>query len=157
MIFLSCSKTVEEQKTSTYYLIRHAEKDRSNPDDKDPHLNELGVQRALKWASTLKHVNFDAFYSTKYNRTKETTQPSAELHQKEITIYDPNNIDIHNFLKNTNGKTILIVGHSNTIPNLVNKLIDQEKYDQINDLNNSNLYIVCRQKEVISDALLVID
>ena len=157
MIFQSCSKTVEEQKTSTYYLIRHAEKDRSNPDDKDPHLNDSGVQRALKWASTLKHVNFDAVYSTNYNRTIETAQPSAELHQKEITIYDANNIDIYNFLKNTNGKTVLIVGHSNTIPPLVNKLIDQEKYDQINDLNNSNLYIVCKQKEVVSDALLVID
>lgn len=157
MILQSCSKMVEEQKTSTYYLIRHAEKDRSNPDDKDSHLNELGLQRALKWASTLKHVNFDAVYSTNYNRTKETAQPSAELHQKEITIYNPNNIDINNFLKITNGKTVLVVGHSNTIPALVNKLIGQEKYDQINDLNNSNLYIICRQKVVTYDTLLVID
>lgn len=157
VILQSCSKMVEEQKTSTYYLIRHAEKDRSNLDDQDPHLNELGLQRAQKWTKTLRHIDFDAVYSTNYNRTKETVQPIAEQKQLEIIIYDPNNLDISNFLKTTNGKTILIVGHSNTIPTLVNKLIDQEKYDQIEDSNNSNLYIIYRQKGITSDALLVIE
>jgi hypothetical protein len=30
---------------STYYLIRHAEKDRSNPDDPDPELNQNALGR----------------------------------------------------------------------------------------------------------------
>ena len=34
---------------NTYYLIRHAEKVRLNPDDKDPELNEAGKERALVW------------------------------------------------------------------------------------------------------------
>jgi len=57
----------------------------------------------------------------------------------------------------TIGKTVLIVGHSNTIPGLVNKIIKKDKYDQIKDYNNSNLYIICRQKGVTYDTLLVID
>ena len=40
------------------------------------------------------------------------------------------------------GKKVLIVGHSNTIPNFVNGLIEKDFYDQIDDLNNSNLYLV---------------
>ena len=38
-------------------------------------------------------------------------------------------------------KKVLIVGHSNTIPNFVNGLIEKDFYNQIDDLNNSNLYI----------------
>ena len=34
---------------NTYYLIRHAEKVRLNPNDKDPELNEAGKERALVW------------------------------------------------------------------------------------------------------------
>jgi len=32
----------DSQTITTYYLIRHAEKDRSNPDNKNPHLTDKG-------------------------------------------------------------------------------------------------------------------
>ena len=34
---------------SVYYFIRHAEKDRSNPENKNPELNQQGKIRALNW------------------------------------------------------------------------------------------------------------
>ena len=157
LLFLSCTKEVKGHKTTSYYLIRHAEKDRSDINNPDPHLNDLGLQRAEKWANTLKHIPFDEIYSTNYNRTIETVQTIAKQRQKEINIYDPENFDLTNFLTMTIGKTVLIVGHSNTIPGLVNKIIKKDKYDQIKDYNNSNLYIICRQKGVTYDTLLVID
>ena len=50
--------------TTTYYLIRHAEKDRTDKTNRDPHLTESGNQRAENWAKILKEVKFDLVYST---------------------------------------------------------------------------------------------
>lgn len=155
-IFHSFSQNDTNNKASTYYLIRHAEKDRTNADNKDPHLTEKGLLRAENWAKTLKHVQFDAVYSTNFNRTIETAQPIADSQQLKITYYDPR-INLKHFLKETRGKKVLVVGHSNTIPNLVNSLIGKKKYDLIEDTNNSNLYIVIKQLEFIVDQILVVD
>ncbi len=135
-------KFKEDDKTTTYYLIRHAEKDRSDKDDKDPHLTEAGQKRAENWANVLKDVKFNMVYSTDYNRTKETAIPTAKANNLELTIYDPSNMDGKAFIKATKGKTVLIVGHSNTTPMFANALAGDKKYAQISDDNNANLYIV---------------
>ena len=57
-------------------------------------------------------------------------------------IYSPSDIDYENFVTSNKGEVVLIVGHSNTIPDFVNGLIKDSIYSQIDDLNNSNLYIV---------------
>ena len=154
----SCAQESEKAtETAIYYLIRHAEKDRTDIDNKDPHLTEKGLIRAENWAKTLNHVQFDAVYSTDFNRTKETAQPTADKNNLELTPYDPRKINLKHFLKDTRGKTVFVVGHSNTIPNLVNSLIDKKKYDLIEDTNNSNLYIVIKQDKYIVDQILVVD
>lgn len=142
---------------TTYYFIRHAEKDRTDPSDKNPHLTEVGNARANRWSDILGEVKFDAIYSTDYHRTKETAQPTATKNNLELKIYDPKNIDATFFMKDTKGKTVLIVGHSNTTPEFVNKILGQNKYEDIDDSNNGNLYIVTITGEVISDQLLVIN
>ena len=40
----------KNERTTSVYFIRHAEKDRSNPDERNPHLTDQGIQRAEKWA-----------------------------------------------------------------------------------------------------------
>lgn len=157
LIFQSFAQQIEKEQITSYYLIRHAEKDRSNSNNKDPHLTETGLLRAQKWANTLKHIAFDKVYSTDYNRTRETAQPVADVMQLEITYYDPRKIILKQFLKDTNGEKVLIVGHSNTIPNLVNSLIGKKKYDLIEDTNNSNLYMVIKQNEFTVDQILIVD
>jgi broad specificity phosphatase PhoE len=42
----------------------------------------------------------------------------------------------------TKGKTVLVVGHSNTTPAFVNKILGENKYEDINDNDNASLYIV---------------
>lgn len=144
--------------TTTYYFIRHAEKDRSDASNKNPNLMQKGIFRAAKWSYVLEHVKFDAVYSTDYNRTKQTAQPTAEKNNVEITIYDPKELNSKEFIKNTKGKTVLVVGHSNTTPMFVNAVIGKEKYESIDDSNNANLYIVTISSSgEISDILLVID
>lgn len=139
---------------TTYYLIRHAEKDRSDENNKDPKLIEKGQQRAESWAKLFANFDINAVYATNYNRTKETAKPTADKFKLAIKTYHPFKIDFENFLKETKGKNVLIVGHSNTIPFFVNKIIGKDLYEQIKDNNNANLYIVTIQGDKISNVLI---
>ena len=150
-------KFIEEQKTTTYYLIRHAEKDRSDKTNRDPNLTEAGLKRADNWANVLKDVKFDMVYSTDYNRTKETAAPTAKANNVEVTYYDPRKMNSEEFQKTTQGKTVLVVGHSNTTPMFTNKILGEKKYGDIDDNNNANLYIVTVTKDSKSSTVLVID
>lgn len=146
-----------KETTTTYYLIRHAEKDRSDKTDRNPHLTETGKKRAENWAKVLKDVNFDMVYSTDYNRTKETAAPTAKANNVEVSFYDPRNLNPKSFMETTRGKTVLIVGHSNTTPMFTNGLLGKKKYKYISDDNNSNLYIVTVTKDSKTSTVLVID
>ena len=66
-------------------------------------------------------------------------------------------IDYKDFISSNEGEVVLIVGHSNTIPNFVNELINDQVYDQIDDLNNSNLYIVNLCDSSISHRLIKVN
>lgn len=150
-------KFKEEQKTTTYYLIRHAEKDESDKTNKDPHLSEEGKKRAENWTKVFGNTKFDMIYSTNYNRTKETAEPTAKANNIDITFYDPRNLKLYDFNKETKGKTVLVVGHSNTTPMLTNALLNDKKYDQIDESNNANLYIVTISDNTKSSTLLKIE
>ncbi|WP_420573168.1 SixA phosphatase family protein [Kordia sp.] len=143
--------------TSTYYLIRHAEKDRSDKSNKNPDLTKQGNNRAAYWAEVFKNVKFDAVYSTEYNRTQQTAKPTAEANELEITSYHPFKIDMESFLKRTKGKTVLVVGHSNTTPAFTNRLLNKEMFESIDDDNNGNLYIVTITGDVKTVQLLTIN
>lgn len=157
--FLSCAQEIEvPAETSTFYFIRHAEKDRSSEENNDPKLIEAGILRAAKWSLVLQNVKFDAVYSTDYNRTKQTAQPTAEKNGLQLTIYDPSNLDGNAFLEANRGKTVLVVGHSNTTPMFVNAILGAEKHPEIKDDNNANLYIVTVSSTgEMSDIVLVIE
>ena len=44
---------------TSVYLIRHAEKDRTNKEERNPHLNDKGIERKFKWKSFFKNIKFD--------------------------------------------------------------------------------------------------
>lgn len=142
---------------TTYYFIRHAEKDRSNPSEPDVHLTDAGLKRAQEWNAILQHIPFDAVYSTDFNRTKETGQPIATKNQLEIITYSVSTSYDEAFKSATQGKNVLVVGHSNTIPDFVNAVIGNKKYDDIDDAINGNLYIVTIIGDVIKDVLITIN
>ena len=127
---------------STFYFIRHAEKDRSDSENIDPELSQKGLGRAMHWAEILDEVPIDAIYSTDYERTQMTAAPMAVKKNLTVQIYDPRLIDIEQFKAENLNKKVFIVGHSNTTPEFVNKMIGQEKYGQIDDLQNGSLFIV---------------
>ena len=159
---LNCQENNAQDKSietsiSTYYFIRHAEKDRSDKTNRDPHLTEIGKARASHWSDILKHVKFDAIYSTDYHRTRETAHPTAKANNLDIIIYDARAINGQKLKTDNKGKTVLIVGHSNTTPDFVNTIIGEKKYADIDDSNNGNLYIVTITDDAISHQVLEIN
>jgi broad specificity phosphatase PhoE len=140
-----------QNKTTQYYFIRHAEKADSS---KNPDLSEKGLERAKEWQMLFSEISFDAIYSTDFNRTIQTIKPISVKQNKNFSLYNPKTIDIEAFKKETFGKTILIVGHSNTIPNMVNQIIKENKYSDIEDNQFGNLYIVTIFENQILSQLL---
>ena len=134
--------TIAQEEVTTYYFIRHAEKDRSDDTNKNPTLTEQGEKRAHDWAVILKDIALDAVYSTNYNRTLQTATPTAQDHNLEVLNYDPRTLYSDEFKAATQGKTVLVVGHSNTTPAFVNTILKEKKYENIDDRNNGNLYVV---------------
>ena len=154
-IFLVFS--IPENDCSTFYLIRHAEKVRTNKSDSDPALNEKGIIRAMNWKEYFIDKDISKIYSTNYKRTIETVKPIQEATGLATILYSPSSIDYKDFISSNKGEIVLIVGHSNTIPNFVNELINDQVYAQIDDLNNSNLYIVSLCDSSISHRLIKVD
>jgi broad specificity phosphatase PhoE len=146
-----------EDYISTFYFIRHAEKDRSDPENIDPELNQDGLGRAIRWAEVFDPVALDAIYITDFERTAMTAAPTSI--KKEITpqYYDPKAIILEEFKKENLGKNVLIVGHSNTNPEFVNLMLGQEKYEHMDDYDNSSLFIVRIINGKASDIRLKMD
>lgn len=137
-LFIACTS----DKTTTYYLIRHAEKDRTNTTNKNPNLNSDGVIRAEKWAKNFENIKLDAVYSTDYNRTQQTAAPTAKSKDLIVQSYNSSKMYDSIFKKNTKGKTVLVVGHSDTTPVFANIILGQKKYKNMADNDNASLYIV---------------
>ena len=140
-----------QQSTTTYYFIRHAEK---VDNSQNPDLSEIGLERANLWNKIFSEISFDEIYSTDYKRTIQTATPTATTKKIQIKLYNPKTIAIESFKKETLGKKVLIIGHSNTTPNFVNQIINQKIYADIEDTTFGNLYIVTINGESITHQLL---
>lgn len=122
---------------ATYYLVRHAEKQKDGTDN--PHLTEQGHERAELLAQQLKFAGINKIYSSDYHRTLETAEPLAKLLELKVELYNPR--ELENFaeaLKQETGR-VLVVGHSNTTPPLAELLSDQA-VPEIDDSEYTNLY-----------------
>jgi broad specificity phosphatase PhoE len=136
------------------YLIRHAEKADASA---NPNLSDAGSQRANNWALLLQDVTFEAFYSTNYNRTLQTIQPIATSNGKEVTLYDPANFTLEDVIVNHTGKNVFIVGHSNTIPQLINTYLGTNTYSNMAEADFGNLYKITVLDGVVSHEMTVHD
>ena len=157
LLTIGLQRVSAQTETTTYYLIRHADKVVTNKKDRDPDLTKKGYARAEKWAQVLHDIKFDLVYSTNYKRTIETAKPTAKTNNLEINFYDPRKMFDEEFQKNTKGKTVLVVGHSNTTPFFANKILGENKYSEIDESNYTNLYIVTVTKDAKTGILLHVD
>ncbi len=132
----------------TYYVVRHAEKQQPSQGvvmntPNDPPLSEAGTQRAERLKEILKHDKIRAIYSTNTTRTLTTAKPIADLVGITTVVYDlKKDTGFIPMLKGLK-KNVLIVGHSNTVDDIVNALAGEQKVrGDLPDSAYSNLYRV---------------
>ncbi|MEA2238153.1 MAG: hypothetical protein QOC81_2877 [Thermoanaerobaculia bacterium] len=128
---------------TTVIVVRHAEQ--TDPEAADPPLSEAGATRAKALAAALEHSGVQAIYVTQFKRTKDTAAPAAALLHAPVTevAVDRAKLAEHapalakRILAEHPGGTVLVVGHSNTVPAIVEalsgakiKAIDRIEFDR---------------------------
>ncbi|MFA0964498.1 phosphoglycerate mutase family protein [Roseivirga sp. BDSF3-8] len=137
------SAPAENKELTTLILVRHAEKVADGSED--PALTPKGEARAALLADMLSSAEINAIYSTPYRRNIMTVQPLADRMGMDITEYDPRQdpaVFINNLLQQHEGAKVLIAGHSNTVPHLLNALLGESRYQDLPDSAYNNLYVV---------------
>ncbi|MCH9005778.1 MAG: histidine phosphatase family protein [Proteobacteria bacterium] len=136
----------ELQATTTVIFVRHAEKAAIPADD--PGLSAAGKQRAAELARQLVDADVvagvDAIYATPFRRTEETAQPVATALGLPITSYEAANTEtiMDEIVRTHKGKIILVVGHSNTVPEMIGNMGASKKVPGIDENEYDNLYVV---------------
>lgn len=141
LLLSSCSR-------STYYIVRHAEKTAANANmSSDVPLSAEGEQRAQNLKTLLQSNSFAAIFSTPYIRTQSTAKPLSDVEGVAIQLYSPRDT-VDKFIdrvKAIQKGNVLLVGHSNTVDDLVNKLMGQALLTDLAETEYDNLFIVKRK------------
>ncbi len=159
VIVLTAFFAIVKAQTTTIILLRHAEKDTTQPNSTmmkaDPPLTKVGEARALQLLTILKVFKPDIIYSTNYVRTKATVTPLAQKFAKDIVVFNPNDlVKFAEELRLQKGKTIVVAGHSNTTPALVNALLKEKKYESLPDSVYNKLWVVTIAGDNVIDKLI---
>ena len=139
----------DEFKPITVFLIRHAE--REQEPRQDPPLSKDGVARSQALARLLGSAGIKAILTSQYTRTKQTAEPLATKLGLTVTPFtlkiSPSNprqiaaestAEVTNKILERSGESVLVVGHSNSIPDVIKMLggdvvptIDERKFDDL--------------------------
>ncbi len=122
----------------TLYLVRHAEK---QADSKNPLLTQCGKERAKQLATLLSTTNIKSIYSTSYQRTMSTAAPLSRRQKIAIKNYDPRQLEQFSLHLKQRKENALIVGHSNTTPELT-QLLSNQKVEKLTEKEYQTLYQV---------------
>ncbi|MCF7221082.1 SixA phosphatase family protein [Marilutibacter chinensis] len=131
-----------EPQASRFVIVRHAEKqsgDAATARPDDPALTDAGRERAVRLAASLVGDPVVAVYATPYRRTRDTASPTARMHGLQVSEYDPHQpaSALVDALRTAHPHgTVLVVGHSNTVPAIASALcgceiapIGEDEYD----------------------------
>jgi len=134
MVFFSLGSLAGEP--TVIYLVRHAEKVADG--SKDPALSEVGQARVTMLEYFFEKVPLTKIYATQYKRTKDTVATIANAHGLEVTIIQAQDPKAQiQAIMDSPGGTVLIAGHSNTVPALIQMLggpeftITEKEYDGV--------------------------
>ncbi|MDT8410626.1 MAG: phosphoglycerate mutase family protein [Wenzhouxiangellaceae bacterium] len=134
-------------KTTTVIVVRHAEK---IDDSRDPALSTAGRERAQALAEAVEHAGLDAAYASQYQRTRLTAMPTAA--QAGLTVRtEAIDAEIDSWarafavelVRRHPEQSVLVVGHSNTVPALVSALCRCE-VEPLTEADYDRLFIVNR-------------
>lgn len=138
-------------KTTTLYLVRHAEKAAGTA----PGLTPAGAARAAFYPRFFSDADIAAVYTTPTRRTRETAQPLAQAKGLPLTEYN-SDADVRAFAKTLltehAGQTVFVVGHSNTIPDIANALLGEARYGNIDHEDYEQVIQVIKWGEATGEA-----
>ncbi len=129
--------------TTTFILVRHAETHQGATND-DPSLSTEGAVRAETLADILSDTSLSGIYSSPFKRTRQTAIPTSDLQSVPVQTYDLSNLKefANNSYDKHFGETILVVGHSDTTPDLLNIFIGSNTYENLPGSAYRDLFIV---------------
>ena len=107
---------------ATIILVRHAERNAGMTPD--VLLSPRGEERAKELARVLKDANIRAIFTTEVRRTQQMAEPTAKEFHLPPTVIPAKDVDIlvSRLQALPDDETVLVVGHSNTVPLLVERL-----------------------------------
>lgn len=131
--------------SNSYYIVRHAEKEPASAQmtSSDVALSGKGQTRAVALKDILKDREIRYIFSTNFIRTRSTAQPTADFFNLQIVNYGP--APDAAFIGNLKllRKNVLIVGHSNTVDDIVNMLCGKKEINaDLDESEFNNLFIV---------------
>jgi len=132
----------QELSDKVVFLVRHGET--CTEQGRNPELSALGKERAQELSRVLMEVDLDLIYSTPFNRTEGTAAPVAVSQDLEVTQTPVSSGFLANLaqeIKASSATSILVSGHSNTTPALINLLIGTELED-LTEFDFDRLYVV---------------
>ena len=139
---LDVGKVIDENAT-TFILVRHAEKEK---EIKDPGLTEKGIKRAKNLYQVLEKIPIQVIYSTDFHRTKMTVEHTALMRNLDgnVKIYDHRDLEgaAKQMLNDHSKKVVLVSGHSNTTPEMINILTKTEDWQPLSESDYDNLFII---------------
>ncbi len=111
-------------------VVRHGEKQTSDPANTDPPLSEAGAKRAQSLIQTAEEAGVSVIYTTQFKRARETAQPLADKLKIPVVPMEVNGGNLNSYssavakeiLAKHAGKTVLVIGHTNTVPQMVEAL-----------------------------------
>lgn len=140
-VFCSC-------KTTTYYVVRHAEKEAgttmtaTTTKTSDVPLSAAGKKRAEALKESLLNKKIKHIFSTSTLRTTSTAKPLSEAIGVSIETYDKVDKDFVEKLKQLNPGNVLIVAHSNTVDDIVNGIAGKKELSDLKDEAYGDLFIL---------------
>jgi phosphohistidine phosphatase SixA len=135
-IFSSCSHT--------YYVARHAEKEAQTTNgSSDVPLTNAGILRAGNLKNILAGRKIAFVFATNTIRAKSTAEPTSKYFHLTTEIYGPKPDSAFISLIKSKKKNVLIIGHSNTVDDIVNMLCGEKKVPgDLPDTEYSKLFII---------------
>ncbi|WP_223650345.1 SixA phosphatase family protein [Hymenobacter psoromatis] len=137
------SHAASKPPVTTIYLVRHAEKDPTAGAD-DPALTPAGEARARLLAKRLARRHPAALFTTDTRRARATLAPLAQavgLVPQSYNAQAPDALAVHIY-QDYAGKTVVVVGHSNTLLPLLKALGVQTALTEIKDAEYDYLFKV---------------
>ncbi len=113
-----CATTAPEPAAPSWYVMRHLQK----ADGRDPALSEEGARNAERVASRFGDDRPAAIYVSTTRRARETAAPLAARLGLTVKEYDLSDTPGLVARARAEPGTVLIVGHSNTVPEIVAQL-----------------------------------